>query len=125
MSQPSGHGAPAASMGTSPATEPLRRVKQAEVDWESRVATEQQASDAALKALREATEGAVRAARAEAEKDRADAVARARTSTDQEVAAIEAEGERAAQAAGGQGAERARAKKDQLIAAVLASFGSD
>ena len=121
MSQPNAAGSPTGTPSSDggASTEALRRVKQAEEDWSARVGAARKASEDAIRSLAESMAQSVREAHAEAERSRLDAIGRAREGLDQEVAAIAAEGTRAAEQVGGDGARIVRAKKAQLLAAVF------
>jgi vacuolar-type H+-ATPase subunit H len=108
---------PTSDVGAS--TEALRRVKQAEEQWEAKVTTARHEAEVSIRRLAEESEQEIRELRAAVEQMRSEAVATARESLDREVAAIEAEGERAAEEAGAEGPATVRAKKDSLISAVL------
>ena len=124
MSQPNAAGGPTVAQPSDggASTEALRRVKQAEADWSARVGAARRASEDAIRAIAESMAQSVREAHAQAERSRLDAIGRAREGLDQEVAAIAAEGTRAAEQVGGDGARVVRAKKAQLLAAVLDSL---
>ena len=74
-------------------TETLRRVKQVETDLESKLAEARAESDRVLAGLRTEAEQAVRAAQADAEKVRDEAVHAARTRLEAEAEAIVKAGE--------------------------------
>jgi len=102
--------------------EALKRVKEAETEWELRLRVARGQVDAALDALRSESENAVKAAQVLADGERTNAVLVARQSAEREAAEILAMGTKAAEvAARGEGKSPAE-KKDAILSAVLAGF---
>ncbi|MGP8158693.1 MAG: hypothetical protein ACLPWO_03685 [Thermoplasmata archaeon] len=105
--------------------EALKRVKATETEWDTRLSAARQEAEEALRRLRDDGDAAVKAAEAEADRERTVRVERARTEAAEEGEAIVADGRRAAgRAALGEG-RRPADKKDSILEAVLGSFGKD
>ncbi|HEY1198359.1 MAG TPA: hypothetical protein VGG32_06500 [Thermoplasmata archaeon] len=105
--------------------EALKRVKATETEWDTRLSGARQEAENTLRRLRDDGDAAVKAAEAEADRERTVRLERARTETAEETEAILADGRRAAErAAVGEG-RRPVDKKDTLLDVVLGSFGKD
>jgi vacuolar-type H+-ATPase subunit H len=105
--------------------EALKRVKSVETEWDARLSAGRAATEVELRQLREAADAAVKAAQAEADRERTSRLERARAETATGAEAIVAEGRRAAElAARGEG-RRPQDKKDAILDVVLGSFGKD
>jgi vacuolar-type H+-ATPase subunit H len=105
--------------------EALKRVKTTEAECDARLNAARQVTDVKLRQLREEAETAVKAAQAEADRERTERVERARVETAALAEAIVADGRKAAvTAARGEG-RRPADKKDAILDAVLGSFGKD
>ncbi len=107
---------PASDAGT---IEALKRIKNAESDWDHRLADARRASEATLRRQKEEAGATVAAARAEAEADHARTVERARLAADVEARQIVADGERQAAQATGAAAPRSSDRSAGLLKAVL------
>ena len=102
--------------------EVLKLVKATENEWEAKLAAARRETEETTARLRSEAESAIRAARTAAEDDRARALETARAGIDQEVAAILAQGETAAKAAGRVEGRRPSDQLDRVIAVVLGPF---
>ncbi len=101
----------------------LRRIKSAETEWGDRLARDRQEAETNLQRLRDETDTAIRAAQAESEQERTEAVQAARQDADREAARIVADGQAAAtEAARGEGKHPAD-QKDAVLKAVLGDLG--
>jgi vacuolar-type H+-ATPase subunit H len=102
--------------------EALRRVKQAEAEWELKLRAARGQSQAALELLRTESEHAVKSAQVLADGVRANAVLQAKQDAERAATEILKTGTKAADAAArGDGKDPAD-KKDEILAAVLAGF---
>jgi vacuolar-type H+-ATPase subunit H len=100
----------------------LRRVKEAEAEWELKLRAARGQSQSTVEMLQTEAENAVKSAQALADGVRANAVLHAKQDAEREAAEILKAGTRAADAAAlGEGKSPA-AKKDEILAAVLYGF---
>jgi colicin import membrane protein len=114
--------APPAPMAAGGSIEALRRVKEAEAEWELKLRAARGQSQAAIEALRSESDNAVKQAQVLADGVRANAVLQAKQEAEREAAEILKSGVKAADAAAlGKGKNPAD-KKDAILAAVLAGF---
>jgi vacuolar-type H+-ATPase subunit H len=116
--------APMSAGGPAPtgSIEALRRVKEAESEWELKIRTARGQNQAAVEMLRTESQNAVKSAQVVADGIRANAVLQAKQEADREAADILKAGVKAADSAAlGQG-KRPADKKDEILAAVLAGF---
>jgi vacuolar-type H+-ATPase subunit H len=105
--------------------EALKRVKAAETEWESRLATARKEAEVTLGRLAEEADAAVKAVRAEVERERTERIEHARVEAAGMAAAIVAEGEKDAETAARGEGRRPADKKDAILAAVLGGFAKD
>jgi vacuolar-type H+-ATPase subunit H len=103
----------------------LKRIKAAETEWDERIASARQETEAALRRLAEESDATVKAAHAEADGARSASVQRARANADREAETIVAEGAKAAEAAARGTGKRPADHSAEVLAAVLGSFGED
>ena len=114
-------GTPGATANDS--VEALKRVKATENEWETRLGAARKDADATLERLRSEAAATVKAAQAEADRDRLARVEQARAATEAEVATIVTDGRKAAeQARVGEG-RRPADKKSEILDVVLGTFG--
>ena len=113
---------PPGSLGS---IEALKRVKETESDWELKLRTARGAAEETLERLRAESAGAVKAAQAIADGERANALLTAKQESEHEAAEILAAGARAAEAAARGDGKRPADKKDAILSAVLAGFLKD
>ena len=113
---------PATALGS---IEALKRVKATETDWEVKLRVAQDATDEALRRLRDESEAAVKAAQVSADAERAQAVQAARGEAEREAAEILADGTRAAAGAAREEGKRAADKRATVLGAVLAGFAEE
>jgi vacuolar-type H+-ATPase subunit H len=105
--------------------EALKRVKATETEWDARLKAARQEAETMLRRLRDDEDVAVKAAEAEADRERTVRLERARAQTVEEAEAIITDGHRAAErAALGEGRHPAD-KKDVILDVVLGSLGKD
>jgi vacuolar-type H+-ATPase subunit H len=103
----------------------LKRVKATEAEWDARLKAAREEAAATIRRLRDDGDVALKAAEAEADRERTVRLEHARAETTGEAEAIVAEGRRAAErAALGEG-RRPSDKKDAILDVVLGSFGKD
>ena len=102
--------------------EALKRVKEAETEWDLKLRTARGAATEALERLRAESEAAVRAAQAAADAERANTVLAARQEAEREAAEILAAGQRAAASAARGDGKRPADRPDEILAVVLAGF---
>jgi len=103
----------------------LKRVKAAETEWDARLTAARQANEAELRRLREEADAAVKAAQAEADRERADRLEHARAETAGLSAEILSDGQKAAEAAARGEGRRPADKKGAILDVILGSFGKD
>jgi vacuolar-type H+-ATPase subunit H len=115
-------GAPPAAPPTLGSIDALKRVKEAEMDWEMKLRTARGQAAASLEQVRAQSETAVRAAQVIADGERTNTVLNARQEADHQAAEILASGRRAAEAAARGEGKQPSDKKDAILAAVLAGF---
>jgi vacuolar-type H+-ATPase subunit H len=102
--------------------EALRRIKQAEAEWELKLRAARGESQAAIEALRQEAENAVKSAQSLADGVRANAVLQAKQEAEREATEILRAGTKAADAAALGAGKSPADKKDEILAAVLAGF---
>lgn len=119
--------APAASPGGSDpeSLSALKRVKATETEWAEKVAAAKTETDATLARLRDESATAIKAAIAEAEKERAAAIQTARAEAGGLAATILAQGAKAADQALRAEGKKPEERKDEVLAAILGTFGGD
>jgi len=105
--------------------EALKRIKAAETEWEEKLASARQMTEATLRRLVEESDATVKATHTEADAARTLSVQRARAEADGEAETIVAEGAKAAAAAARGAGKRPAERSVAVLAAVLGSFGED
>ena len=105
--------------------EALKRVKATEAEWDARLKAARQEAEAILRRLRDDRDVAVKAAVAEADRERTARLERARAETAEEAETIVADGRRAAERAALVEGRSPADKKDAILDVVLGSFGKD
>ena len=108
-----------------PSLAALKRVKSTETEWAATVAGARAESEAMLARLRDESAAAIKAASAEAEKERAAALQSARTEAGGLAATIVAQGAKAADQALRVEGKKPEERKDEVLRVVLGTFGSD
>jgi len=103
----------------------LKRVKAAETEWAAKLAAARAESDAALARLRDECAAAIKAAAAEAERERTAAVQSARTEAGGLAATIIAQGAKAADQALRAEGKKPEDRKAEVLSVVLGSFSGD
>jgi vacuolar-type H+-ATPase subunit H len=116
---PDPHAAPPAAPAS---IEVLKRVKAAENEWAAKIEAARKEASASLDRARNEFDESIRAAIAASETERARALERARGQVDQEVAQIDEDGERAAEAAARTTGKRPQDQRERVLTAVLGSF---
>ena len=119
MASGSALGTPTGTVGS---TDTLRKVKEVELDLESRLESVREESARALATLEEEVRTAIHRAQAEAEKGREETVHSARARIEQEAEAIRREGEAEAHRIETALTIDVRRLKGKLVATVLAGF---
>jgi vacuolar-type H+-ATPase subunit H len=102
--------------------EALRRVKEAEAEWDLKLRAARGQSQAAVELLRQEAQNAVKSAQVLADGVRANAVLQARQEAEREASDILKAGVKAADAAALGAGKSPADKKDEILAAVLAGF---
>lgn len=100
----------------------LRQVKEAEEQFQARLAKLRADGQERLRRLREDAEAAVVAARADSQRAREELLARTRAHADEEAATLLAEGRRAAQAVEVGASQPVAARRDPVLDVVLGEF---
>lgn len=108
--------------GTMGSLDDLKRVKEAELEWEAKVRAAAAARRAVLDRLNAETDAIVKAERASAEESRELALKQAGDIADREAARIAADGERAAAAARVGTGKGPAERSEEILNAVLGSF---
>ena len=103
----------------------LKRVKAVETEWAAKLAGARSQSDLELARLREESATALKAAIADADRERAAALGAARTELAGVAATIVAQGSKAAEAALRAEGKDPDEQKDRLLAVILGAFASD
>lgn len=103
----------------------LKRVKEAEKDWELKLRVARGSAEEALEQLRRESEASVQSAQSVADGERANALISARQEAEREATEILTQGTRAAEAAARGEGKRPADKKDAILGAVLAGFAKD
>ncbi len=113
-------------MGAVPAAnvEALRRLKEVENAWETKLAQTRSEVAARVSIAREAAEKAIQAARAEMDRLREARLTEARAAAQIEADKILADGQRAAQTIASAGSKGVAAAQTKILAAVLGEFRS-
>ena len=102
--------------------EALRRLKEVETAWETKLATTRSEVAARVALTRDAAEKAIQAARAEMDRLREQRLTEARAAAQTEADKILAEGQRAAAALATTGAKSLKAAQTKILNAVLGEF---
>ena len=105
--------------------EALKRIKATETEWDEKLASARQETEATLRRLAEESDATVKATHAEADAARTLSVQRARSDADREAETIVAEGAKAAGAAARGAGKRPADRSAEVLAAVLGSLGED
>ncbi|MGA7475783.1 MAG: hypothetical protein WBW47_01015 [Thermoplasmata archaeon] len=114
------------AVATAPGSvEALKRVKATENEWDARLNAARQEAEETLRRLRDDGDAAVKAAEAEADRERTVRLDRARAETAEEAEAIVVDGRSSAERAALAEGRRPADKKDAILDVVLGSFGKD
>jgi vacuolar-type H+-ATPase subunit H len=100
----------------------LKRVKEAEAEWDLKLRTARGASDEAIAQLKTQAENAIKAAQVAADGERTNAVLAAEQDAEHEATEILTTGAQAAEAAARGDGKHPSDKKDAILHAVLAGF---
>lgn len=112
----------AAPPNASAGLETLKRLKEAEVDWETRLRAVVAEGAKALADAKSEAEAAVHAARVETDRAREAALSIARTGAEAEAAKILADGERAAKSILSSGSKDLGSLRDKVLDVVVGEF---